>query len=181
MTTYTTIDSSPPERLGVEALFRSEGVAVARFLHRLGFAETDIPDLVQTVFLIAHQRGGFRPGPAKARTWLYSIAVRVSANERRKRRRFPLESGTARSELLDARTPETHLHHVRSLERVDRSLQKLDLLHRTAFVLYEVEGLSGQEVAEALDIPVGTVYRRVHVARQRFAQAHAEELDADDR
>lgn len=131
---------------------------------------------MQTVFLIAHKRGGFRPGRAKARTWLYSIAYRVAANERRKQQRFPLDADGAGREPVDARTPEKHLQDVRSLERVRRCLRQLDLLHRTAFVLYEVEGLSGAEVAEALEVPVGTVYRRVHVARKKFAEAHAQEL-----
>jgi RNA polymerase sigma-70 factor (ECF subfamily) len=151
---------------------------VARFFHRLGFAPADVADLVQNVFLVAHQKGGFDHGAAKPRTWLYAIAYRVAADERRRRRRRPVESldGVL---LEDTSDPETKLQHLRSLERVLRCLQKLDLLHRAAFILFEVEGLSGKEVAESLEIPVGTVYRRVHVARARFEAFYRAERDAE--
>ena len=169
-----------PPHLNAGQLFRQEAVNVARFLHRLGFEEADVADLVQTVFLIAHQKGGFSVRGPSPRSWLYSIAYRVAAAERRRRRRRP--SGSLDLvELTDLRDPEQRLHQVRSLERVQRCLRKLDMPHQAAFVLFEVEGLSGPEIAEALEVPLGTVYRRIHVARQRFAEAYAEEQrDATD-
>lgn len=152
---------------------------VARFLQRLGFSDADVADLVQTVFLIAHQKGGFSLRGPSPRSWLYSIAFRVAATERRNRRRRPSGS-LGLAELTDSRDPEHWLQQRRSLRRVQRCLSKLDMLHQAAFVLYEVEGLSGPEIADALGVPIGTVYRRIHVARQRFAAAYAEEREADE-
>lgn len=171
--------ATPPSHLSAGQLFREEAVYVARFLHRLGFADADVADLTQTVFLIAHQKGGFSVRGPSPRSWLYSIAFRVAATERRNRRRRP-SGNFDLTELTDPRDPETSLQQRRSLRRVQRCLAKLDMPHQATFVLYEVEGLSGPEIAEALGVPVGTVYRRIHVARQRFAAAYAEERDSDE-
>ena len=179
-TAYTGIDSSRPiARLGAGQLFRQEGVAVARFLHRLGFDHADVADLTQTVFLIAHQKGGFVPGTASARSWLYSIAYRVAAGERRKRHRHG-QCSLDSVALADGSDPEMRVLHLQSLERVQSSLAQLPLLDRVTFVLYEVEGLSGDELANTLGVPVGTAYRRVHTARRKFAEAYRRERQDDD-
>lgn len=76
-----------------------------------------------------------------------------------------------------ASDPELELRAQRAARRVQDCLAALDLPHRAVFVLFEIEGLSGAEVAELLEIPSGTVYRRLSVARKRFAAAHARMVD----
>jgi RNA polymerase sigma-70 factor (ECF subfamily) len=66
-------------------LFRRYAPFVANFLARMGVFRSDIDDLVQEVFLVAHRCGGYTPGPAKPTTYLASIAFRAATTHRRKR------------------------------------------------------------------------------------------------
>ena len=162
--------------IGAGEMYRAHARFVAGFLMRLGAPRSDLEDLVQEVFLVAHRRGGFTPGAAKPTTWLAEIALRVWSNRKRTSRRRPVEpGGDMAMEAASAETdPERAAITRRSLERVQASLDTLDLDHRAVFVLYELEGERGQDIALALEIPVGTVYRRLHTARKRFAQAYVE-------
>lgn len=155
-------------------LYRAHASFVAGFLLRLGVPREDMEDVVQDVFVVAHRRGGFTPGVAKATTWLAEIALRVWSNRKRTARRRPAEpSGDLSREALSERDPERELRARRALERVQRCLDGLDLDHRAVFVLFELEGEKCADIAAALGVPVGTVHRRLHTARARFKQAYA--------
>jgi RNA polymerase sigma-70 factor (ECF subfamily) len=162
------------ERLGAEQLFRAHAEFISAFLHRLGVREADVDDVVQEVFMVAHRKGGYVPGPAKPRSWLAAIAVRLAAASRRKNARRREDPGDETFGALSdvGPDPQTTLELRQSLDRVQRALDTLDLDHRAVFVLYEIEGTSCGDIAAALSIPVGTVYSRLHKARQRFADAH---------
>jgi RNA polymerase sigma-70 factor (ECF subfamily) len=168
-------------RLDAQALFRAHAPFVASFLHRLGIARDDVDDLVQEVFLVAHRKGGYVPGAAQPRTWLAAIAVRVAhAGRRAHARRREHGDEPALHAASSADDPARTLETKRSLERVQRALEGLDLEHRAAFVLYEIEGESCESIAGSFEVPVGTVYSRLHHARRRFVQAYAE-LDGETR
>src|SRR5262249_51629672 len=117
--------------LDASALFRAHAAFVAAFLTRLGVARQELDDAVQDVFLVAHRRGGYTPGPAQPTTWLAEIAVRVVATLRRTRRRRPGDapSSDAREASTD-RTPFDALSATESLERVQRALDTLSLEHQ---------------------------------------------------
>jgi len=57
-----------------------------------------------------------------------------------------------------------------------RALERLTDAERVVFVLFELEGLSGQEIAEVIERPAATVFRRLHDARKRFTAGLAEEF-----
>jgi RNA polymerase sigma-70 factor (ECF subfamily) len=165
---------SSGERIGVDALFRAHAPFVAGFLHRLGVPPGDVDDLVQEVFLIAHRKGGYVPGAGKPRTWLGAIALRVARSghrSRNRRRESPDEPNWASFES-QAKDPAEQLELRKSLERVQRALDTLDIDHRAAFMLYEIEGESCESIAAAFEVPVGTVYSRLHHARKRFLDAY---------
>lgn len=61
------------------------------------------------------------------------------------------------------------------LEMVDRALSRLNWDQRTVFVLFELEGLSGEEIAQTLEIPIGTVHSRLRLGRALFQRAVASE------
>jgi RNA polymerase sigma-70 factor (ECF subfamily) len=167
--------SQHEERIGAEALFRAHATFVARFLQRLGAPLPDIDDAVQEVFLIAHRKGGYVPGAGKPRTWLGAIAVRVASATRRarlRRREDPDELGL-HALASSAHDPQRVFETRAALERVQRALDVLDLEHRAAFVLYEIEGESCDNIAASFGVPVGTVYSRLHHARRRFTEAYA--------
>lgn len=160
------------EAVAVGALYRAHARFVTGLVTKLGARREDVEDVVQEVFLIAHRRGGFVPGAAKPTTWLGEIAVRVWSNWRRTQRRKPLEPAGDLAREAGGSDPERAASAQRALSRVQRCLEALDLEHRTVFVLFELEGQSGADIAAALGVPVGTVHRRLHTARKRFRESY---------
>ena len=163
------------------ALFRAHANFVANFLHRLGVPAAEIDDLVQEVFLVAHRRGGFfEDGRAKPTTWLAGISVRIASSSRRKQRRCneapnqDLVSTAQTHNGCPARSAET----MESLQRITLALAPLDEERRAIFVLFEIEGESCGNIASIFDIPVGTVYSRLHSARKQFKLNYARLCDA---
>jgi RNA polymerase sigma-70 factor (ECF subfamily) len=163
--------------LGAEALYRAHVGFVATFLGRLGAPAAEIDDLTQEVFLVAHRRGGYRPGPAHPTSWLAHIALKVLSTARRARRRKPTAPGDEALALLPAGDdPFAAAAALEALHRVDRALATLDLEHRAVFVLFELDGESCESIAAGLGVPVGTVHSRLHHARRKFQEAHARAL-----
>ncbi len=165
--TQSTIDAG--------ALFRRHASFVANFLARLGVERTELDDVVQEVFMVAHRRGGFVPGPARPTTWLADIALKVNANRMRRLRRARVHAQAEIVERAEDRraSPSEVLEHRRSIDRVQQALEALDDDRRAVFVLFELEGESCEAIAAGMGIPVGTVYSRLHTARRKFRKAHA--------
>ena len=137
--------------------------------------------MVQDVFVTAHRRGGYREGNARPSTWLAGIARQVVATRRRTSRRRPESPdaaaiGAAEGHLASpAKVVETR----DALRRVERALDMLDLDSRAIFVLFELEERPCEEIAAGLQVPLGTVYSRLHAARRKFIEAHARLMGAD--
>ena len=169
------------ELLDAGALYRAHATFVARFLLRLGVPGQEVSDVLQDVFLVAHKRGGFRPGPAKATTWLAEIALRVASQRRRKDGRKREDADHEAISLVPATgaSPREQAEARESLERVQKALDRLTPERRAVFVLYEMEGESCESIATGLGIPVGTVYSRLHKARREFVRAHEQLLPGD--
>jgi RNA polymerase sigma-70 factor (ECF subfamily) len=165
--------STPVDRIDAEALFRAHAGFIAKFLGRLGVRAGDEDDLVQEVFLVAHRKGGYVPGSGQPRTWLAAIALNVAAHAARSRRREALDMTELEGMAAHGCNPEAALDARMSLVRVQRSLDMLDLEHCAAFVLYEIEGESCDAIASAFDVPIGTIYSRLHHARRRFIDAYS--------
>lgn len=150
--------------------FAAHAGAVARFLRATGVTSDDLEDLVQQVFLDAHEKGGYRPGEASERTWFLRLAWYARTSLRRERARATVALvGEPEVEPTQDRSLDAH----RGLARVERALATLSDEHRAALLLFDVEGFSAAEVADAMEIPVGTVHSRVHIARRRLAAALA--------
>lgn len=163
------------DRLTAESLFRAHASFVAGFVTRLGVQPGEVDDVVQEVFLTAHRRGGFEPGPAKPTTWLAEIALRVVSTQRRtqKRRRTEGDERALEAAVSPTQSPHETAEQRASLERVDRALAALDVDRRAVFVLFEIEGEPCEAIAAGLGIPVGTVHSRLHTARREFSEAYA--------
>ncbi len=172
------------EWLDAETLFRRHADFVANFLHRLGAPALEVDDLVQEVFLVAHRREGFvQRGAARPTTWLAEIAIRVASVNRRRKRRSREDpdlnaiSQVPAGDASAVKVVETN----EAMERVQRALDGLDEEKRAAFILYELEGESCAAIAAGLEIPVGTVYSRLHKARKEFMKAHERLLKRERR
>ena len=154
-------------------LYRAHYVAAGAFLRKLGVPERDLDDATQEVFAqLFRSLPQFR-GEAQLRTWLY----RLCATQARRARRFGSVSEALRT-WFGERTPSATSQELPAdvaRQRVAAALDRLNEAERLVFVLYELEGLSGDEVASIAGCPVATVWRRLHYARARFKGAIEEE------
>ncbi len=151
----------------VERLFREHGPFVWRSLRRLGLSESDADDLCQEVFVVVFRKLPDFEQKSSLRTWLYGIAVRVALAHRRRartQRELPTE---VLPDIPTSEGPHDHLADREARLRLDRALDTLDEKKRAVFVLYEIEQLSMNEVAEVLECPVQTAYSRLHAAREQ--------------
>jgi RNA polymerase sigma-70 factor (ECF subfamily) len=163
--------------IAVAEVFREHARVVFRTLRYLGVSEADVADAVQDVFVVVHDRGRSFEGRSSVRTWLFGISVRVASRYRRRERRqrektTPL--GEIAAEVAD-------LDRVEARSLLCRLLDRLDADKRAVFVLHEVEELKVEEVAELLEIPLGTAYLRLRAARQELEEAAGRLARADRR
>jgi RNA polymerase sigma-70 factor (ECF subfamily) len=155
---------------------------VASWVHALGTPEADQYDLVQDVFLIVHRRLAHFDG-ANLAGWLYQIARR---RVRDFRRLFWIRHLFAHSVPLSddlssvAPGPADSLETKHRVRQLDELLSVLNPDQRAAFVLLEVEGYSGKEIAELQGVPVNTVWARIHKARKKL-QAGLDKAGRDRR
>jgi len=131
--------------------------------------------MLQEVFLVVYQRLGDYEERSRARSWLYSICVRVASGQRRKvnRRR---ENVTM--ELPEQRSAPAQLQDVEDREALLLGHRLLALLpdeQREVFVLYEVEEMPMTEIAAALGCPLYTAYSRLRTARLKLLAEVARE------
>jgi RNA polymerase sigma-70 factor (ECF subfamily) len=156
--------------LDTAALFRAHAASLWRALRRMGVREADVEDMCQEVFLVADRRRSDFEGRSSARTWLYGIAARVAADYRKR--------AVHRHETLTDAVPEEGagapqddaFARQQARAMLDALLDELDPDKRAVFVLYEIEELSMNEVADALGCPLQTAYSRLHAARDRVAE-----------
>lgn len=151
---------------------------VRRVIARLGVATEDVDDLVQHTFLDAMRSAGHYDGRESAKPWLCGIAVIVVRRHRRSVGRI-LRNLTAwaleATEVPVIETPETAMARHQLAHRAKQALKTLSEKKREVFVLVTLEGLSGEEVASALQIPVATVWTRLHHARLELRKVLSEE------
>ena len=153
---------------------------VWRSLRRLNVPEADTPDAAQEVFLVVHRRLGEFEWRAKITTWLYRICIRVARDRRRRahvRREVPT---TDQLELRadPAANTEAGAERLQALEQLQAALAEMDLEQRAVFTLFELEGMTGQQIADILEIPLGTVYSRLRLGRESFRKAIARQQGA---
>jgi RNA polymerase sigma-70 factor, ECF subfamily len=169
---------APAPRPSIEEMFSAHVHFVWRTLAGHGVAAADVEDATQEVFLVAHRRmDDWDHQRASARTWLYSIAVRVAANHRRSRRN--VEPGQPQDEPAFHTDPVASVDRQRLLARVGRVLAAMERDRREVFVLFELEDFSMKEVAEAVGCPLQTAYARLYAARRDLSGALGSERDGD--
>jgi RNA polymerase sigma-70 factor (ECF subfamily) len=160
--------------LDIETVYRTHCAAVARWAARLCGPDLEAEDVVQEVFLIAQRKlPGFRGDSSPAR-WLYRITERVVSHRRRRLRwrRFFVPGGDEAAERVPAPGP-TPFESAQSREASTlfyRALEGMNDSHRSAFLLFELEQMSGQEIAALKGVSTATVWVWLHRARTRFLE-----------
>jgi RNA polymerase sigma-70 factor (ECF subfamily) len=161
--------------LDFEHLYRTQHDFVWRTLRRMGVSERDALDARQKVFLVAHRSLATFEGRSSVKTWLCGIALRVASDYRR--------SAVSRREILVAEMPPgeccqaeqvLQLEERERLAALDAILAELPVDQRTVLVLFELEEMSGEQIASLLGVPEGTVRSRLRLARRAFSRILAE-------
>jgi len=157
----------------LDAIYRAHAGTVARWAAKLCGPGSDVEDLVHEVFLVVRRRLPEFRGEAKLTTWLYRITERVALQNRRKDR-FRRWFGSARqleieNAIAPARlTPVDSLERRQSIEACYRILDGMPDKYRTVLILFELEELSGEEIAALTGRKLATVWVHLHRARARF-------------
>jgi RNA polymerase sigma-70 factor, ECF subfamily len=159
------------ERAALSSLFALEAPYVERVLSRLVSSRADLEDVLQLSLEHAIRAFPAYRGEASVRTWLTRIAVRTAMHHLKhpsRKRRVALEvieGGEAQE------APSRPQHEAEARARLKLLVEHLDTLddkHRTAFVLFQVEGRAMEEVAALMDANVSTTKSRVMYARKKL-------------
>jgi RNA polymerase sigma-70 factor (ECF subfamily) len=149
-----------------------------------GCADADVEDLVQEIFVIVQRKLPDFDG-SHLSGWLYRITARTVRDHRRSawfRNLFARPSNVEVDELDHARPGAPELIEERDARRVLHTLvAQLSPKWRSAFVLFEIEGVSGEEIAALEGISVAALWTRLHRARNEFAALVAQRLEKEER
>ena len=156
----------------VEALVVRYQVRIFNYVRALTANDADADDVAQETFIRAFRSIKQFRGDSSFMTWLYQIATNVARTHLGKR--------TRQSAVWGRRIEAEEMAHdvASSVDRVeeaviqrdalDRALSNLSETLRAPLILHDVEGLGYREIAEVLDVPIGTVMSRLFRARQRL-------------
>ncbi|GAA6141786.1 RNA polymerase sigma factor RpoE [Hydrogenophaga sp. 5NK40-0174] len=152
-----------------------------------------VPDITQETFIRAYKALAQFRGEAQFYTWLYRIAVNTAKKQLLELKRDPLvyqsqlagadddetaeQRREAASQASDEATPEAMLASKEIAEAVNTAMEALPEELRMAITLREIEGLSYEEIAQALDCPIGTVRSRIFRAREAISNKIKPMLD----
>ncbi len=157
---------------GLAEIMRRYQFPLVRYLARIVNDAERARDLAQeTFFKIFRHRSAYRTS-ARFATWLFHIARNVARDElRARRRRVSLATGSGETADWDEASGEEEVsHQVEMREVVVRALEQLSARDRALIMLRDVDGLSYEEVARKVRLPVGTVKSGLNRARRRFRE-----------
>jgi RNA polymerase sigma-70 factor (ECF subfamily) len=154
-------------------------------VYRIVHSAEDAQDVVQEAFLHAYQALDSFKGDAQFFTWLCRIAMNAAISLRRKRKVVvPIEISTEGETLIcpvdesEGADPTHQLNRAEQGRRLHQALARISQEHRTVLVLKDMEGVKYEEMAEMLQVPIGTIRSRLHRARLEL-RAILEEMDPD--
>lgn len=148
---------------------------IMNVLSRYLYNSEDVQDITQEAFIKAYRALPTFRGESAFYTWLYRIAINTAKNHLVAQKRRPTQGLVDNQEaeqydsadlLREHATPEQLLHKDQVQEVIHKAFEDLPEDLRTAISLRELEGLSYEEIADAMDCPIGTVRSRIFRARE---------------
>jgi RNA polymerase sigma-70 factor (ECF subfamily) len=153
---------------------------LARLLSRFIRDPAEVEDVTQEAFIKAYRALPAFRGDSAFYTWLYRIGINTAKNYlmalgRRAPTSTEVEAEEAEGfdegeQLRDINTPESALLTSEIAETVNRTIEQLPEELRTAIQMREIEGMSYEDIAKAMDCPIGTVRSRIFRAREAIAE-----------
>jgi len=140
-----------------------------RFALSLARNEPDACDLTQHTFSTWASKGHLLRDPSKVKSWLFTTLYREFISTRRREMRWPKEEISTVEDELPAVEPE--VVDTLASTQVMTALQALDETFRIPLVLFYLQEHSYDEIAQILEIPIGTVMSRLSRAKQKLQQA----------
>src|SRR5262249_20387991 len=153
----------------IRKLYERHGAELRLALHRLTGSGSEADDLLQEAFVIALRRISELNRVRSERGWLYGVSLKLVASWRRRRK---IRSFLGLDDAVELEAPESPLRTLEQREagkQLQVALEALPAAKRDVIVLFELQGLSGEEVAEVLHVPVATVWTRLFHARRALA------------
>jgi RNA polymerase sigma-70 factor (ECF subfamily) len=165
----------PGSPQAVQRLVEEHYVALYRYAYRLSGSSADAEDLTQEAFCKAQLNLGQLREPSRAKPWLFSILRNAYLHRVRAERQqpcVPLEGVGDLAEPLPEPLPDI------DPERLQQALDDLPELFRTPIILYYFEDFGYREIAEQMDLPIGTVMSRLARAKAYLRSRLLEPADS---
>jgi RNA polymerase sigma-70 factor (ECF subfamily) len=140
-----------------------------RFALSLARNEPDACDLTQQTFTVWATKGHLLRDASKVKSWLFTTLYREFISNRRREMRWPKEEISTVEHELPAAQPETV--DILESSQVMTALQSIDETFRVPLVLFYLQEHSYEEIAQILEIPIGTVMSRLSRAKHKLQQA----------
>ena len=172
-------DRSSSQALTFEEVYAQGFRHVVRWIRAFGGLDADLDDLAQETFVVVRRQLPKFDGKNLA-GWLFRITQRTVRDYRERawfRRAIGKEHDDNRAELSSVAPPPdpSEIAESReSLRALTKLLAQISESHRTAFILFEIEGYTGEEIAQLEEIPLNTVWSRLHHARKELFTLVAE-------
>ena len=156
---------------------------VVGWLYALGAPSADTEDLAQEIFIVVRRNLGRFDGGNLA-GWLYRIAQLTVRDHRRRSwfRNLVLRRQEVDLSKMphDADSPARNFEDAEARRQFQLMVTKMHGKLVATFILFEIEGYSGEEIARIQDIPIGTVWTRLHKARKEFWKLVKDQREADE-
>ena len=164
-------------------LFVRHHLKVYRFLTRMAPLDRHhIDDLVQNTFMAASESARRFRGNASVETWLMAIAANILKQhihkEARRRSLTGILQKNAPQSVCDT-TPESEVMQHKMMDQLAQGIQQMSHKLKVVFVMCDLEGIAGTEVARILNLREGTVWSRLHDARKQLREVLAAHREGD--
>jgi len=161
----TELDSNSKSEPNIHSLIANHHIDLYRYAYRLTGKQEEAEDLTQQTFMIAHEKINQLRDPSLARSWLFTVLRNCFLKTKRK----PLPQNAASVEINVNDIPETRLNDDNlDGELLQNALNQLSEEFRLVLVMFFFERCSYKEIAEKLDLPIGTVMSRLSRAKSHL-------------
>jgi RNA polymerase sigma-70 factor (ECF subfamily) len=153
------LERSTMDSLNFESVVEQYYEPLYRFAFSLARTEADARDLTQQTFYVWATKGHQLLDPGSAKTWLFTTLHRVFLQKRRRETRFPHEPLEETDEQLPFTSPV--MANELDWEQVLEALDRVEVSYQAAIALFYLQDCSYKEIAEILEVPIGTVKSRL--------------------
>jgi RNA polymerase sigma-70 factor (ECF subfamily) len=140
-------------------------------VYRMTSDRSQVDDLAQDVFLKVYRGLPYFRGEARLSTWIYRIVANVCSEARSRRRpEVPLESGDADRPRREPGAPDAAFGSIELRDRLDKAIAQLPDQYQILIAAHYLRGVQYEALAEALEIPLGTVKTHLHRAKRQLRE-----------